>query len=172
MIWRSLIFNIGFFGWAAVTLLFGWVFLPLSQANYRRYIALWADLTNFMTRRLIGASIEIRGRENIPSEPVIFASKHQSAWDTTFFLWLNPDNAYIMKSDLGRIPFWKWYTRRCNHILIERAGGASTMRDLIRQAKQILSSNRSVVIFPEGTRSAPGRPGKYHPGVAALYTQT
>ncbi|MAF50254.1 MAG: lysophospholipid acyltransferase family protein [Rhodospirillales bacterium] len=172
MIVRALIFNILFFGWAAVILLVGWAFLPLSMTNYRRYIALWARFANFMVRHLLGVTVEFRGKENIPDEPVIFASKHQSAWDTTLFLWLDPDYAYIMKSDLGRIPFWSWYVLHCGHILIDRSGGAGTMREMIRKTKSILAEGRSIAIFPEGTRAPPGTRGKYHPGVAALYTQT
>ena len=124
MFLRALIFNILFFGQAALTLLFGWAFMWLPNARYRRYIALWARFANFLVRRLLGVHVEFRGAENIPDEAVIYACKHQSAWDTTLFLWLNPDHAYVMKSSLGRIPFWSWYVQHCGHILIDRTGGA------------------------------------------------
>ncbi|MFP6735883.1 MAG: lysophospholipid acyltransferase family protein [Rhodospirillales bacterium] len=172
MILRAILFNILFFGWAAVTLLFGWALLWMSMPNYRRFIALWADFANFLVRHLLGVNVEFRGLENIPGGAVIYAPKHQSAWDTTLFLWLDPDNAYIMKSDLGRIPFWSWYVQHCGHILVDRTGGAGAMRELIRKAKGILAEDRSIVIFPEGTRAAAGTTGTYHPGVAALYSFT
>ena len=172
MILRSLIFNILFFGQAALTLLFGWAFLWMSMANYRRYIALWAHFANFLVRFLLGVRVEFRGTENVPDEAVIYACKHQSAWDTTLFLWLDANNAYVMKASLGRIPFWRWYVQHCGHILIDRSGGAGAMRDMIRKANAILADNRSIAIFPEGTRTAPGAPGTYHPGIAALYSQS
>ena len=172
MILRSLIFNILFFGQAALTLLFGWAFLWMSMANYRRYIALWAHFANFLVRYLLGVRVEFRGTENVPDEAVIYACKHQSAWDTTLFLWLDANNAYVMKASLGRIPFWRWYVQHCGHILIDRSGGAGAMRDMIRKANAILADNRSIAIFPEGTRTAPGAPGTYHPGIAALYSQS
>lgn len=172
MILRALIFNILFFGQAALTLLFGWALLWLPNPAYRRYIAAWAHFANFLVRTLLGVKVEFRGRENIPDDAVIYACKHQSAWDTTLFLWLNADNAYVMKASLGRIPFWAWYVQHCGHILIDRTGGAGAMRGMIRKANAILASNRSIVIFPEGTRTAPGAPGTYHPGIAALYSQS
>jgi 1-acyl-sn-glycerol-3-phosphate acyltransferase len=172
MILRALIFNILFFGWAAIILLFGWALLWLPVPTYRRFIATWARFANFLVRHLLGVAVEFRGAENIPNGPVIYAPKHQSAWDTTLFLWLDPNNAHVMKSDLGRIPFWAWYVQHCGHILIDRTGGAGAMRGMIRKAKAILADNRSIVIFPEGTRAAPGATGTYHPGIAALYSYT
>jgi 1-acyl-sn-glycerol-3-phosphate acyltransferase len=130
---------------------------------------MWPKLNFPVMRWLVGMRFEVRGRENIPNEPVIFAAKHQSAWDTMFFLWLDPANAYIMKAELARIPFWGWYMRRCAHIMVDRSGGAGTMREMMRETKAVLADGRSVIIFPEGTRTPPGTTGTYHPGVAALY---
>ena len=172
MVVRALLFNILFFGWSATLLLTGWTILWLPSTRFRVFISLWARFIMFLTRRLIGATVEFRGTENIPEGGVVYASKHQSAWDTALFLWLNPHTAYVMKDDLGRIPFWALYTTRCGHILIDRAGGPGALRDMVRKTDALLAENRSVVIFPEGTRSAPGSAGHYHPGVAALYGQT
>jgi 1-acyl-sn-glycerol-3-phosphate acyltransferase len=166
---RSLLFNIYFFAWSALIILTGWIVLPFPPKAIRAHIGMWPKLNFPVMKYLLGIRYEVRGRENIPSEPVIFATKHQSAWDTMFFLWLNPANAYIMKSELGRIPFWGWYMKRCGHIMIDREGGGGTIRDMMRAAKAALVDGRSVVIFPEGTRTAPGATGTYHPGVAALY---
>ena len=121
---------------------------------------------------VLGLTFEQRGLENIPKEPVIFAAKHQSAWDTMYFLWLNYDNAYVMKGELNRIPFWKWYMNKCQHVVVDRSGGPSAMRQMISDVSDIIRSGRSVVIFPEGTRTVPGESKIYHPGVAALYTHT
>ena len=166
---RSLLFNIYFFAWSALIILTGWIVLPLPPGAIRAHIGMWPKLNFPVMKYLLGIRYEVRGRENIPNEPVVFATKHQSAWDTMFFLWLNPANAYIMKAELARIPFWGWYMKRCGHIMIDRAGGASTIREMMRAAKAVLSEGRSVVIFPEGTRTPPGVTGTYHPGVAALY---
>ena len=112
------------------------------------------------------------GLNNLPSGPVIFAVKHQSTWDTMFFLWLDKNNSYIMKEELNKIPFWKSYMTKAGHIVVDRKGGLATMRQMIKDTKNVLQEGRSVVIFPEGTRTQPGKSEVYHPGVAALYGQT
>ncbi|MCD6074984.1 MAG: putative 1-acylglycerol-3-phosphate O-acyltransferase [Rhodospirillales bacterium] len=169
---RSFLFNIFFFTWSTLIMLTAWIVLPLPRRFIRNHIGLWPKLNFPVMRWLVGTRFEVRGRQNIPNEPVIFAAKHQSAWDTMFFLWLDPANAYIMKAELGRIPFWGWYMRRCGHIMIDRTGGAGTMREMMRATRAVLDDGRSVVIFPEGTRTMPGITGTYHPGIAALYSQT
>ena len=172
---RSAAFTTFFFV-VTLTLLFaGWLFLWLPRPTFRRYIQLWPRIVYPAMKLLIGVDIEVRGRERVPPGPVIYASKHQSAWETMFFIWLNADTAYVMKKELTYIPFWGWYMRRCRHVVVDRTAGASAMRDMIRVAREILAEGRSIAIFPQGTRTAPGEGSErvpYHPGVAALYTQT
>jgi len=169
---RSAVFNVIFIGWTALLLMTLWVLMPFSRSVFRRGIALWPKLIFPVLKHLIGNTFEIRGMDNIPDKAVIFAAKHQSAWDTMFFLWLSAENAYIMKGELNRIPFWKWYMNKSQHVVVDRSGAASAMRKMVSDSQNILTDGRSIVIFPEGTRSAPGTANKYHPGVAALYTQT
>ena len=169
---RSALFNVFFFAWSTAIMATAWLLLPLPPRFIRTHIGLWPRGNFPMLRALVGTRFEVRGRERIPDEPVIFAAKHQSAWDTMFFLWLDPANAYVMKAELGRIPLWGAYMRRCGHIMIDRTGGAGTMREMMRATEAVLAEGRSIVIFPEGTRKAPGETGTYHPGIAALYTQT
>ena len=172
MIWiRSTLFNLVFFAWSAFLVLSMWILLPAPRSLMRRYVALWPRAMFPVLRLVAGLDFEVRGRTRVPAEPVIFASKHQSACDAMFFLWLHPDNAYVMKAELTRIPLWGWYARRCRHVLVDRKGGLSSMREMMRTTRDILAEGRSVVIFPEGTRTAPGRTGTYHPGIAALYAQ-
>lgn len=146
--------------------------MPIPKQTFRKAVALWAHGSFPLMRYLLGLTFEQRGLENIPNEPVIYASKHQSAWDTMYFLWHHEDNAYVMKGELNRIPFWKWYMDKCQHVVVDRRGGASAMREMISDTKSILADKRSVIIFPEGTRVAPGETRRYHPGIAALYSQT
>ena len=146
--------------------------MPFSRQIFRKSVALWPRVIFPLMQYILGLTFEQRGLENIPDEPVIFAAKHQSAWDTMYFLWLKNDNAYVMKGELNRIPFWKWYMNKCQHVVVDRSGGPSAMRQMISDVSDILISGRSIVIFPEGTRTAPGDTKLYHPGVAALYSHT
>ena len=109
------IFNFIFIGWTALLLFTLWALLPLSRRIFRRGIALWPKLLFPVLERLVGLTFELRGQENVPDGPVIYAVKHQSTWETMFFLWQNPENAYIMKKELNRIPFWKWYMAKGQH---------------------------------------------------------
>ena len=163
------IFNFIFIGWTAVLLFTLWVLLPLSRRVFRRGISLWPKLLFPVLEHLVGITFELRGQENVPDGPVIYAVKHQSTWETMFFLWQNPETAYIMKKELNKIPFWKWYMAKSQHVVIDRSGAASTMRQMVSDSEHILAEGRSIVIFPEGTRSEPGKTNKYHPGIAALY---
>ncbi|MGY8999303.1 MAG: lysophospholipid acyltransferase family protein [Rhodospirillales bacterium] len=167
---RSGIFSILFFSWTSVVILTLWLVIPLSPARFRSVISIWPKGC-FALLKIIGITFEVRGIENIPNKPVLFSVKHQSVWETIFFLWHNKDNAYVMKSELTRIPFWGWYMKKSSHILVDRTGGAGSMRDMIAKAKTIMTNGRSIAIFPEGTRMPPGTIGKFHPGVAAIYTQ-
>ena len=169
---RSALFNILFIGWTIFLLSTLWLLMPIPKQNFRKAVALWPQGSFPLMRYLLGLTFEQRGLENIPNEPVIYASKHQSAWDTMYFLWHHKDNAYVMKGELNRIPFWKWYMDKCQHVVVDRRGGTSAMREMISDTKSILADKRSVIIFPEGTRVALGETRRYHPGIAALYSQT
>ena len=167
---RSGLFNFLFFFWTATVILLLWVTIPLSASKFRSVISIWPKGC-FALLKIIGITFEIRGLENIPKFPVLFSVKHQSVWETIFFLWHHKDNSYVMKSELSRIPFWGWYMKKSGHILVDRTGGIKSMRDMIEEAREIIGNGRSVVIFPEGTRIPSGQMGKFHPGVAAIYTQ-
>jgi len=173
MYWiRSILFNIIFMGWTTLLLATLWIMLPFPRLLFRRAISLWPKLIFPLMKVIIGLDFEQRGLNNLPSGPVIFAVKHQSTWDTMFFLWLNKNNSYIMKEELNKIPFWKSYMTKAGHIVVDRKGGLTAMRQMIKDTKNVLQEGRSVVIFPEGTRTQPGKSAVYHPGVAALYGQT
>ena len=167
---RSAVFNALFILWTTIVVLTLWIFIPLTPNKFRSIIAIWPKGC-FLLLNLVGIEFEIRGESNIPSGPVLFAVKHQSTWETIFFLFQNKDNSYVMKSELARIPFWGWYMQKGGHILVDRNGGVQSMRKMLQEAEDILNDNRSIVIFPEGTRLPPGELGSFYPGVAAIYSQ-
>lgn len=166
---RSLVFNICFTGWALLSsVMFAPLFLISSQASLAAARP-WAKGVLWLARVILGITHEVRGEEYISYQPVIYASKHQSAWDTAVFLILLRHPAYVLKKSLLRLPGWGWYLWRMRMIAIDRKAGASTMKRLLRQAKERLAEGRAIIIYPEGTRTKPGAMPNYHPGVAALY---
>lgn len=166
---RALAFYIAFFG---ATALFGAAGLPLLLAPRRwvmRFGRFWARCVLALLRTIVGLDGEIRGQEHIPSGPSIIAMKHQSAWDTLILPVILDDFAVVVKQELLFVPFYGWYAARAGSIAIDRRGGAGALRHMVRRARQAAAAGRPVVIFPEGTRTAPGRRLTYQPGVAALY---
>ena len=168
---RSLLFNAFFFAWTAAFLFSMWVFLPLPQTVMENAVRRWGKGKRLALKVLIGLTHEVRGRENIPDCPAIYASKHQSAWDISIFYGVLQDPVYVLKKELMSIPFWGWYARKCKAIVVDRAGGGAALKALVRTTRATLEAGREVVIFPEGTRTAPGQRNPYFPGVAALYRQ-
>ncbi|MEX0758775.1 MAG: lysophospholipid acyltransferase family protein, partial [Tistlia sp.] len=101
---------------------------------------------------------------------LLIASKHQSAWDTLVFPLLVRDPAYVLKRELLLVPFFGWIMWRLRMIAVDRKGGAAALRRMLAAARRIVGrERRPLVIYPEGTRTAPGDSRPYHPGVAALY---
>jgi 1-acyl-sn-glycerol-3-phosphate acyltransferase len=108
-------------------------------------------------------------REPWSAGPAVYALKHQSAWETIAFPALAPPISGVLKRDLLVIPIYGWYMRRLGMVPIDRSAGAGAIRELMRRAKDETARGRSIMIMPEGTRLPPGRAGRYHPGVAAIY---
>tara|TARA_A100001037_G_C15110205_1_gene618579 strand:+ start:558 stop:1139 length:582 start_codon:yes stop_codon:yes gene_type:complete len=124
-----------------------------------------------LIQTLLGINYEIRGLEHLTGKPVIIASKHQSAWETLVLNTIILDCAYVVKRELLWFPFFGWFLSRLGMIGIDRSGGASALKRLVADCKKRLESGRSIIIFPQGTRTPPGATQPYLPGTAALYTQ-
>jgi 1-acyl-sn-glycerol-3-phosphate acyltransferase len=123
----------------------------------------------FWMRVIAGTRMEVRGLERLPDGPVLVCAKHQSAWDTFALIPLFRDPAMVMKAELGNIPLYGWFSRKFEHVLIERERGPVALRHMIRDANARAAQGREIVIFPEGTRTTPGAPADYKPGALALY---
>ncbi|MGH7079110.1 MAG: lysophospholipid acyltransferase family protein [Acetobacteraceae bacterium] len=137
------------------------------------YGKIWVRAAFAGLQPLAGIRIAVTGAEHLPKEgPALIASQHQSAFDTLVWLLLVPRPAYILKSELRRIPFFGPMLEPCGQIAVERGGGARAIRAMLRDASRAEAENRQIIIFPEGTRRAPGKVGPMQPGVAALTAHT
>jgi 1-acyl-sn-glycerol-3-phosphate acyltransferase len=120
---------------------------------------------------ICGIRVEVRGREHIPTGAALVAPKHQCMLDVfAQFTWL-PASAFVMKKELAWIPWFGWYAKKAGAIVIDREGHSTTLRQVVREGTELFRKDRQVVIFPEGTRKAPGAPPDYKPGIAALYRE-
>lgn len=168
---RSLAFNVFFFTWLLVLLLASWIFLPFERMVMQRMLRVWSKITLWGSRIFGGIDARFEGLENIPDGPVLIVSKHQSIWDTFVMYVLLDDPQYVLKHELMKIPLWGLYAAKSEHIAIDRDAGAKALRDMVTACADRLAKGRQVIIFPEGTRTAPGVTLRYHPGVAAIYQQ-
>lgn len=165
---RSLLFNLLFLPFSALASLIGQALLLGSDARVHAYSRSWARGVLWLLRVTCGIRVRIEGREHLPQGAAIIASKHQSTFDTVIWLLVVDRPAYVLKQELTRVPLWGRLAQRGGHIAVERGGGASAVRGLVRASQAALAEQRKVVIFPEGTRTQPGERAPYHPGVAAI----
>ncbi len=169
---RSLAFNIVIFIWTVGWLAFLWVILPFPSRVMRAAVVIWGRGVMTAMRWVIGLEYEVRGLQNLPEGPVIIASKHQSAWDTIVFCLLSSDPVYILKKELLLIPLWGWYVRKAGNIPVDRTAGTKALKGMVSDVAAALAKGLQVVIFPEGSRTAPGERRPYNPGIAAIYAHT
>ncbi|MBR0655133.1 lysophospholipid acyltransferase family protein [Plastoroseomonas arctica] len=169
---RSVVFNLFFFPFTALICLFGQP-LRLGRPHWTRlYVRYWAMGAMAIVRIVCGIRIRIEGRENLPDGGFILAAKHQSAFDTMIWLMVLRQPCYVLKQELLDLPLWGGLARHSGIIAVDRGAGASALRGLVKQGREVLAEGRAVVIFPEGTRTLPGERVAYQPGVAALATAT
>lgn len=169
MIWlRSAIFNLLFMTSTALGAIIAMALLPFHPRAIRRFIRLWARAMLGLLRLVCGIRVSVTGLQHIAPGAGIIASKHQSAFDTFAWLALLPEPSYVLKRELLDLPFWGRAARHSGAVAVDRGGGATALRAMLRDAKRVLDEGRPLVIFPEGTRSGPGERIAYQPGVAAL----
>jgi 1-acyl-sn-glycerol-3-phosphate acyltransferase len=120
----------------------------------------------------LGIRSDVRGWENVPAGPAIVMSKHQSAWETIFLEARLPDQCWIVKRELLWLPFVGWGLMAIRCIAIDRSSGTTAREQVVQQGRQRLEEGHWVTIFPEGTRVAPGKRGRYGIGGALLAART
>lgn len=170
---RQFIGNIAFvIGQVVSTLLFSPVALILSpflsSLQKARFIGLWAGFIRCWLKICCRIDFHVNGLENLPDEPSVVISNHQSAWETIIFQKIFPAQSYLLKKELLWIPFFGWGLAANEPIAINRAKKTQALQQLISQGKERLKSGRWIIIFPEGTRRPVGQPGTFQAGGAFI----
>ena len=166
---RSAAFNLVFYAMSVVIVFAAVPCFVLPRGATLKAMEFWSHMTLWLLRVLAGTRYEVRGP--LPEGGVLVASKHQSMWDTIVMTAILKDPAMVLKRELLWIPFYGWYAQKAKMIAIDRGAASAAIRRLVSQGKAAIAAGRPIVIFPEGTRSAPGSKLEYKPGVAALYRQ-
>jgi 1-acyl-sn-glycerol-3-phosphate acyltransferase len=141
---------------------------PLPRMLRYRIISGWSRIILWLARVILGIEWRVEGRENLPSRPAVILAKHQSAWETLAFQHIFPPQVHVLKRELLWIPFFGWGLALMSPIAIDRSRGVAALRAIAKRGQQRLDQGFWVVVFPEGTRVAPGESRDYQPGGAWL----
>jgi 1-acyl-sn-glycerol-3-phosphate acyltransferase len=170
---RSLAFNTAFYSSLILQMLFWTPFYFLSPRKRAWFVPkFWVRSSLWLQEKLAGTRSEITGQEHLPAGSFILAPKHQSFWDAIAFLPDIPDALYILKRELTWIPFFGWYIAKMRMIGINRGSRSKALKAAVTATKAEMARNpRQLIIYPEGTRRAPGDDPAYKWGIVELYVQ-
>jgi 1-acyl-sn-glycerol-3-phosphate acyltransferase len=159
--------------WTAVfgLVLIGVIMLGSRPKMVRACTRVWASGVIFLLNWVVGITHQIEGLDNLPAEPCLIVSNHQSAWETITYLLFFPEVAIITKIELLKIPIFGAFLKRSPMIPIDRDAGTKALRQMVDEGQRALEQGRSILIFPEGTRQAPGTPIEFKRGVELLYAK-
>jgi 1-acyl-sn-glycerol-3-phosphate acyltransferase len=167
---RSLLFVALFYLWSVLVAVGCTPILLLSHEATLRMFRIWsAGVLRLLP--VCGVRVEVRGRQYVPTGAALVAPKHQCMLDVFAQFGVLPASAFVMKQELKKIPWFSWYAVRVGSIILDRKAGSAAVRKLVIEARALVAGDRQVVIFPEGTRTKPGAPPAYKPGIAALYRE-
>lgn len=132
----------------------------------------WVRFTNWLVKHVLGIPYELRGKENIPARPAVILCKHQSAWETLMMQDVFPLVLFVWKKELKMLPFFGWALAVTPMLSIDRGAGKDALKQLVAQGRERLDHGYSIIIFPEGTRTAPGHHRRFKVGGAHLGVET
>jgi len=170
---RSLLFNAILFGSVLVYAPLSLFTFPLPPLTRYRFISRWAHFHIWLLGKLCRLRHHVEGLEHLPSDTTaVILAKHQSTWETLALQQIFPPQVWVLKRELLWIPLFGWALALLEPIAINRGAGRRAVEQIVDQGRQRLESGRWVVVFPEGTRVAPGQQKRFGIGGAALAAAT
>lgn len=169
---RSLIYLVGQIVSAVIIEIAILLTVPFPRRVTDRVIGTWARFNIWTLKVVCGLDYRVRGLENLPDEPAIVISNHQSAWETLCFQLFFPPVSFVLKRQLLWIPIFGWGLAAYRPIAIDRSQKIRALDQMIHQGIERLSDGRWLVIYPEGTRMKPGSPGTFQAGGAMISSRS
>ncbi len=148
--------------------IFAVTFYVLPMRIRHKIISSWGIIFTLLSKYLCNANYTVTGRENIIAGPAIIASNHQSAWETMSFNLFFPQHVWILKRELLRVPFFGWTIATLSPIAIDRARGSEAIQQILAQSIERIKNGFWILVFPEGTRVAPGVVKPFKTGVGRV----
>jgi len=164
---RSLLFLALAYTVTLATMLIGIPVAIVSRRGFSRFSRAWARTLVSLARMLLGVRAQIEGR--LPEGPTLVAAKHESAYETLLLMALLDDPVIVLKRELADVPLFGRLTRRNGVIPVDRTANAAALRLMLHAADKAKTQQRTVLIFPEGTRVPHGEAPKLQAGFAGLY---
>ncbi len=170
MMLRSLLFSLLFYVTTALFVVLGSPLLLAPRSWAMAALKIHARTELWLLKHIVGLDFEVRGLDKLPKGPCLVAAKHQSAWETFALIPLFRDPAMLMKRELFWIPFHGWFSYKFQMIPVDRDKGPTALRRMLRAAKERIEAGREIIMFPEGTRRAPGAAPDYKTGIVLIYS--
>ncbi|MES2986758.1 MAG: lysophospholipid acyltransferase family protein [Pseudomonadota bacterium] len=167
LVLRNVVFAIVFYGVSVFIVGLAPVSGLFGAKALRRYCDGWAAYMIWCARWILGIHVRVEGV--MPTGPVFFAAKHESNFEAVDLTRRLGSPAPVMKRELTKIPVWGWAAQKYGGIVADRAASAGALRSMMKDAKVALAEGRSVLIFPEGTRTEVGARPELRSGFAGLY---
>lgn len=173
MVWvRSLLFHLGLLPPTIFFALLAFVVYPLPY-RWRYYIITsWTRLVLWWLSLTCGLRYRVTGRDNVPQGPAIVFCKHQSAWETLALTAIFPPQTWILKREMLWLPLIGWGLAALDPIAINRRAKLHALQQVLQQGLARLDRGRWLIIFPEGTRVAPGDKRRYQSGGGVIAERT
>ena len=170
---RSVLFNVLFYANLVIHQIVALPTLLMPYPVLRGFIRSYARTSLWLLRVVCGTTVSWRGTDKIPQGACIVACKHQSTWETFALYAVLEDPIFVLKRELMWIPVFGWYMRKAGLIPIDRSARMAALARMTARARQALTGARprQLVVFPEGTRRAPGAEPSYKPGIVQLYNK-
>lgn len=162
LILRNVVFYLGYWLSLPVFGLGGLILWPVTSFRTRsRFVTLWNRFVVWWLKVICGVRYELRGLENLPQAPSVILANHQSAWETLVLQYLFQPASTVLKKELLNLPVFGWGLRAMEPIAIDRSNPREALKAVKRDGLARLDAGNHVLIFPEGTRKAPGQLGSF-----------
>ncbi len=164
---RSIAFYIAFYGGSVLFVIGTLLTMSVHRPLFRAIVRGWSGWHRLCARVLLGIRVELEGANFKPG--VLYAIRHEAFFEAIDMPWLFQLPVVFAKAELLAIPGWGRAGRSYGLIGVEREAGAKALRTMLSEARRLIAEDRPLIIFPEGTRTPHGTPGKLQAGFAGIY---
>ena len=150
----------------------GVIFLPLTlidRQGAHKATRFYCRTVRWLAGWMVGLRSEIRGP--VPQDEVLIASKHQSFFDIIMIVSVVPRAKFIMKKSLVWAPVLGWYAMRMGCVPVDRGKRGQAIQGMLEDVAKGRADPGQLIIYPQGTRVAPGRHLPYKIGTGVLYRE-